>query len=233
MLGLVVLIESPIVLFIYFLIGLSLYAISRLRIDLALKNLRPFIWLFVLTIGLHVLFTRGSGMIRIPLVGLQISQEGLIRGFYYILRIATFVILAALLTLTTSPIALTDGIERFLRPFRRIGVPAHEIAMMISISLRFVPILLEDADRIQKAQISRGSRFDGNVIQRVKHVFPIIIPLFLSTFRRADDLAVAMDSRCYRGGEGRTSLYELKFSWPDAVALSTVIILGIPILLLR
>jgi energy-coupling factor transport system permease protein len=105
--------------------------------------------------------------------------------------------------------------------------------MMLSISLRFVPILLEEADRIQKAQISRGSRFDGNLIQRVKHVFPIIIPLFLSTFRRADDLATAMDARCYRGGHGRTSLYELKFSRKDGVALAAIFFISLPIVLLH
>ncbi len=232
---LVLFIKHPGYLLIFFCCVLLLYRLSRLRIILALKNLRPFVWLFLITVLLHLFFTKGTAFVEVPLLHIQIAvaQDGLVRGLYYILRIATFVVIAALLTLTTSPMALTDAIESFLRPFRCIGVPAHEIAMMLSISLRFIPILIDEADRIQKAQMSRGSRFDGKLIQRIKNIFPIIIPLFLSTFRRANDLALAMDARCYRGGEGRSSLYELKYRWPDGVAVLIVLLIGIPIILIR
>jgi len=122
----------------------------------------------------------------------------------------------SLLPLTSSPIALTDGIERLLSPFRRIGVPAHELAMMMTIALRFIPTLLEETDKIMKAQMARGADFDtGNIIQRARGMVPLLVPLFISAFRRADELAMAMEARCYRGGEGRTRLKQLEMASRD------------------
>ena len=131
------------------------------------------------------------------------------------------VLTTSLLTLTSSPIALTDGIERLLNPFRRIGVPAHELAMMMTIALRFIPTLLEETDKIMKAQMARGADFDtGNIIQRARGMVPLLVPLFISAFRRADELAMAMEARCYRGGEGRTRLKQLEMARRDYLALA-------------
>ena len=134
-------------------------------------------------------------------------------------RLVLLIIGSSLLTLTTSPIELTDGIEALLKPFSKIGVPAHEIAMMMSISLRFIPILLEETDKIMKAQMARGADFEsGGIIKRAKALIPILVPLFISAFRRADELAMAMEARCYRGGENRTRMKQLMFEKGDYMA---------------
>ena len=135
------------------------------------------------------------------------------------MRLMLLITFTSLLTLTTSPISLTDGIEHLLRPFKRIGVPAHELAMMMTIALRFIPTLLEEAQKIMKAQQSRGANFEsGSLIQRAKAMMPLLVPLFISAFRRADDLAMAMEARCYQGGEGRTRMKILKIATVDVVA---------------
>ena len=210
-----------------------LFLLSRLSLGLALRNLRAFWGLFLLTFLLHGLFTPGKILWKLPLVSVFITEKGLYQGVVYTIRIGLFIVLANLLTLTTSPMSLTDAIERFLSPFRRIGVPAHEIAMMLSISLRFIPILIDEAERIRKAQVSRGSHFQGNVFKKVRSVIPLIIPLFLSAFRRANDLALAMDARCYQGGERRTHYTILRFRWTDGVALITVFLIGLPLVIMR
>lgn len=134
------------------------------------------------------------------------------------------------MTYTTSPIVLTDGIEHLLNPFKRFGVPAHELAMMMTIALRFIPTLLEETERIMKAQTARGANFtSGNILQRGKNMIPLLVPLFVSAFRRADDLAIAMEARCYRGGTGRTRLHELEYTAKDGAALGVII--GIMIIL--
>ena len=141
------------------------------------------------------------------------------------IRLVLLIVGSSLLTLTTSPIELTDGIESLLSPFRKIGVPAHEIAMMMSIALRFIPILLEETDKIMKAQMARGADFEsGNIIQRAKAMIPIMVPLFISAFRRAEELAMAMEARCYRGGVGRTRLNSLIYKKRDYIAFSSMII---------
>ena len=211
---------------------LFLYKIARLDISLAIRNLRAFWILFLLTFIIHLLFTPGKLLWKIPGLSLYITSQGLYSGFFYSLRIGILISIANLLTLTTSPMALTDAIERFLSPFRRLGVPAHEIGMMLSISLRFIPILIDEADRIQKAQISRGARFEGNLIQRIRGVIPLIIPLFLSAFRRAHDLAMAMDARCYQGSANRTSYYILRFRWIDGAAFVITLLVCFPIVFL-
>ena len=147
---------------------------------------------------------------------MRLTQEGIRQGLFMGWRLLLLVLTTSLLTLTSSPIALTDGIERLLNPFRRIGVPAHELAMMMTIALRFIPTLLEETDKIMKAQMARGADFDtGNIIQRARGMVPLLVPLFISAFRRADELAMAMEARCYRGGEGRTRLKQLEMARRD------------------
>ena len=209
-----------------------LFIVSKLGLALVLRNCRAFWGLFLLTFLIHGLFTPGKILFKMPMVPVFITQEGVYLGIVYMIRIGILIVLANLLTLTTSPMSLTDAIERFLAPFRRIGVPAHEIAMMLSISLRFIPILIDEAERIRKAQVSRGSQFDGNIFNKLRSIVPLIIPLFLSTFRRAHDLALAMDARCYQGGERRTNYYILRFRRIDGIALLTVFLFSIPIVIL-
>ena len=144
------------------------------------------------------------------------------------IRLILLITGTSILTLTTSPIALTDGIERLLSPFRKIGVPAHELAMMMTIALRFIPTLLEETDKIMKAQMARGADFEsGNLINRAKNMVPLLVPLFISAFRRADDLAMAMEARCYRGGENRTRLKELKMTSLDIATYAVFVLFAI------
>ena len=150
---------------------------------------------------------------------ITVTEEGLKQAVYISLRLILLVTGASIMTLTTSPIALTDGLERMLSPLKAFRFPAHELAMMMTIALRFIPTLMEEADKIRKAQMARGADFEsGNLIARTKAMIPILIPLFVSAFRRADELAMAMESRCYHGGEGRTKLHQLKLGRGDLVA---------------
>jgi energy-coupling factor transport system permease protein len=151
---------------------------------------------------------------------LSITREGLYQAGFMGLRLVFLITGASLLTLTTSPIALTDGIEKLLNPFKKIGMPAHELAMMMTIALRFIPTLLEETDKIMKAQMARGADFEtGNLINRAKAMVPLLVPLFISAFRRADELALAMEARCYRGGEQRTRMKQLKLEFRDYSAI--------------
>ncbi len=216
--------------FIGFLIALLvlLFIIktSKIPVSLVARNLRPFIWLFLLTIFLHLfLTTKEAGIIHIPIFNIGIPRQGLILGATYSLRLAVLIILAALLTLTTSPMELTDALERFLKPLQKLGISTHEFTMMMTLSLRFIPTLISEADKLQKAQVSRGATFEGNIIQRIKSVIPLILPLFISVFRRADELALAMDSRCYTGGKNRTSFKKLVFHHNDYFILGGTFVL--------
>lgn len=195
---------------------------SRLPWGLVLRNLRPFSWLIGLTIVLHLLFTPGRALPGFPVAGITITHEGLREGLFFGTRLALLIVSAALLTLTTSPIELTDALERLLGPFRRLGLPAHELAMMMVIALRFIPMLMEEADRLRKAQLARGASFSGGPIRRVRSLIPLLVPLFISAFRKADQLAVAMESRCYRGGEGRSTFRPLVFRARDGWAVGIV-----------
>ena len=162
------------------------------------------------------------------------TYEGIFTAVFMALRIIFLVIGTSFLTYTTSPITLTDGIERLLSPFQRIGVPAHELAMMMSIALRFIPTLIEETDKIMKAQKARGADFEtGSLIKRGKNLVPILVPLFISAFRRAEDLATAMEARCYNGGENRTRLKELKYTRLDAYAWGFMLLLFALILIIR
>jgi energy-coupling factor transport system permease protein len=172
------------------------------------------------------LFTKGE--VLFSLGPISITKEGISQSVFMALRLILLIVGTSLLTLTTSPIALTDGIESLLSPFRKIGLPSHELAMMMTIALRFIPTLLEETDKIMKAQMARGADFEsGNILNRAKSLVPLLVPLFINAFRRADELATAMEARCYRGGEGRTRLNELKFDRKDTtVLLSMVLFFG-------
>ena len=192
-------------------------AFSRLPFILVLKSIKPLWIIILLTLWIHV-FT-GQGEVLWSWKYLIVTKEGLAMGIKMSLRLILLLMISSILTFTTSPIVLTDGIEAILKPFKKIGVPAHELAMMMTIALRFIPALLEETDRIMKAQSARGADFaSGNIVRRAKNMLPILVPLFISAFRRADELAVAMEARCYRGGEGRTRMHELVYQQRDMMA---------------
>jgi energy-coupling factor transport system permease protein len=186
------------------------------------------VWLLLLfTVILHVLVTKG-GAVYFRWGWLTVEEEGVRQAVYMSMRLGLLVMISSLLTLTTSPIDLTEGLERLLSPAKKLGVPVHEIALMLSIALRFIPTLLEETDKIIKAQMARGADFEsGNLIRRVKNLIPIAIPLFISAFRRAEELALAMEARGYRGGEGRTRLRQLTLTWRDGVIFGLSVILTI------
>ncbi len=197
-------------------------AVSGVPFRMVVRAVKP-LWLILLfTMMIHVLSTPGNVVWEWG--WFSVTEEGLRNGTLMTLRLVYLIGFSSLLTYTTSPITLTDGIESLLSPFRKIGVPAHELAMMMTIALRFIPTLLEETDRIMKAQASRGADFSsGNIWQRAKAMVPLLVPLFISAFRRADDLATAMEARCYRGGEGRTKMHVLAYSGRDAAAFSAVL----------
>lgn len=202
--------------------ALAVILFSRLPLMMVLKSLKPIMIIVVLTLGIHM-FTAPGETVLFTWKFLSVTQEGLELGVKMSLRLMLLLLFSSVLTFTTSPIVLTDGIENLLRPFKKIGVPAHELAMMMTIALRFIPTLLEETDRIMKAQTARGADFSsGNLLQRAKNMLPLLVPLFISAFRRADELAVAMESRCYRGGEGRTRMHELMYKGIDYAAFGTI-----------
>ena len=198
--------------------------ISQIHPKFVFKGLRPILFIIMFTLVIHLFMTEGEVLYQLSF--LKITQEGLVKGLFISCRLFILILATSLLTLATSPISLTDGIERLLSFFKFIGMPAHEIAMMMTIALRFIPTLLEETEKIMKAQISRGADFDtGNIVNRTKNLIPILIPLFVNAFRRADELAIAMEAKCYRGGEGRTHYRELKIRKTDILtfALTTII----------
>lgn len=197
--------------------------LSKLPFKFILRGIKPLLIIIFLTLSLHFFMTDGRVIFRIWF--LKVTYEGLIRGLMMGSRLILLITGTSILTLTTSPILLTDGIESILRPFRKLGLPAHELAMMMTIALRFIPTLLEETEKIMKAQMARGADFEsGNILQRARSLIPILIPLFVNAFRRADDLAVAMEARGYRGGEGRTKYRILKFTKNDHLAIIFVLI---------
>lgn len=204
--------------------------LSKVSLVTVIKGIKPVLFLIVFTALINLFMTNGKiaqiGGVQLRAGLLKITEEGLYSAALMSLRLVFLVIGTSLLTLTTSPIHLTDGIEKLLSPFAKIGVPASELAMMMTIALRFIPTLLEETDKIMKAQMARGADFEsGNIINRAKSLIPVLVPLFISSFRRADELAVAMECRCYRGGKGRTRLNELKMGIRDLVAAVTVAVL--------
>lgn len=198
-------------------------SLSGVPFRLIVKAVKPLWVILVFTLVIHLLTTPGTEIFRLGPV--KITEEGVRNGVFMTLRLVFLIAFSSLLTYTTSPIVLTDGIEALLMPFRRFGVPAHELAMMMTIALRFIPTLLEETDRIMKAQSSRGADFTaGNIWQQAKSMVPLLVPLFISAFRRADDLATAMEARCYRGGEGRTKMHRLVYTGNDRIAFAAVLV---------
>ncbi|MPN44255.1 Energy-coupling factor transporter transmembrane protein EcfT [bioreactor metagenome] len=197
-----------------------------------LRSIKPLWIIVVFTLGIHMLTTPGTELYAFGII--SITKEGLRQGLMMSARFVYLIIISSLLTFTTSPIALTDGIEMLLRPFKKIGVPAHELAMMMTIALRFITTLLEETERIIKAQTARGADFQsGNILKRAKNMVPILVPLFISAFRRADELATAMEARCYRGGENRTRMKQLTIAGRDYLAGGVLLVLLLVLIALR
>lgn len=206
-----------------------LIGISRVPVRFIFKGLKAVVFIILLTFVLNLFMFDGTVLWHWKF--LTITYEGLYRSCFMALRLILLIIGTSMLTLTTKPMELTDGLEKLLKPFNRFGLPSHEIALMMSIALRFIPTLLEETDKIMKAQQARGADFEsGNLIQRVKNMIPILIPLFVGSFRIAQDLALAMEARCYHGGVGRTCMKEIVFSRRDGVTgVLLAVFLGIVI----
>ena len=207
-------------------------AISKISPKTILRGMRPILFIIVLTAVHNIFYTPGDPIWQWKF--LKITVEGLWAAFFMVLRISFLITCTFLLTYTTSPIMLTDGLEKLLGPLKRLCVPVHELSMMMSIALRFIPTLIEETDKIMSAQKARGADFDtGNLFQKAKALVPLLVPLFISAFRRADELATAMECRCYHGGEGRTRLRQLRFLGTDIAALLCGVLLVILVLVFR
>ncbi len=215
------------ILFSAFVVG-----ISGIPVRLVLKSIKPLWLILLITFFIHLLTTPGNVVMAAG--PFSITDAGLRQGILMSVRLVLLIMISSLLTFTTSPIVLTDGIERLLNPFKRIGVPAHELAMMMTIALRFIPTLIEETDRIMKAQIARGAEFSsGSLLKRAKNMIPLLVPLFISAFRRADELATAMEARCYRGGDNRTRMKELRLAFRDGLAMAVILAIVVIVVGLR
>ena len=188
--------------------------LSHVPFRFMVRGMRAILFLLVLTFGFNLFLTPGEAVFQVW--KLTVTREGITMAVKMAVRLSLLIIGSSVMTLTTTPNNLTDGLERLLKPLQKLRVPVHEIAMMMSIALRFIPILLEETDKIMKAQTARGASFDeGNLLQRAKNMVPLLVPLFISAFRRANDLAMAMEARCYRGGDGRTKMKPLHYEKRD------------------
>ena len=209
-------------------VTLGLILMSGLSVIMILKSVRPIMWIILFTFIIHLFSTPGEEIAKI--LAFTMTWEGLDRGFLISLRLILLITASSLLMYTTSPLALTDALEDILKPLKKVGFPAHGLAMMMTIALRFIPTLIEETDKIMKAQQCRGTDFSsGSIIRRAKMLVPILVPLFISAFRRADDLAIAMEARCYRGGTGRTRMKRLKVGKLDyyCIACFAVLLSGL------
>ena len=199
--------------------------ISHIPVKALLRGMKPLLVILIFTGVLNLFFTDGETELFSKL-GITITLEGVIRAVYMVFRILMLISATFLLTYTTSPISLTDGLESLLGPLKKIRVPVHELSMMMSIALRFIPTLIEETDKIMSAQKARGADFEtGGLMKRVRALVPILVPLFISAFRRADELATAMECRCYQGGEGRTKMKLLRYRRGDIFAWMTAVLL--------
>ena len=208
--------------FSYLLIALVLFTgikVSGVAPKALVRGLKPILFIICFTAVLNLFYTPGETLASFWIF--KITKEGIFTAFFMVLRITMLIMGTFLLTYTTSPIALTDGLETLLGPLKRLKVPVHELSMIMSIALRFIPTLIEETDKIMSAQKARGADFEsGNLLQRARALVPILVPLFISAFRRADELAVAMECRCYHGGEGRTKLHVLHYQLRDYLVLA-------------
>ena len=229
---LVFLVQSMAAFAVPFLFVALALLLSGVPLSYVWSSLKPMRWLIAFMFLINLFFTQGERVLFSWWI-VRVTTEGVRQAVFISLRLILLVAGTSLLTLTTSPIALTDGLERLLKPLARIRFPAHELAMMMTIALRFIPTLLEETDRIRKAQMARGADFEsGGLIARARAMVPILVPLFVSAFRRADELAMAMESRCYHGGEGRTRMRELRLARRDLYAAGTValFVAAVPVL---
>ncbi len=196
--------------------------LSKVPVKFMLKGLKAIFVLMLITALFNLFLTPGEVLASVWI--LEITREGLENAVFMTVRLIYLILGTSVMTLTTTPNQLTDGLEKALRPFNKIGVPVHAIAMMMSIALRFIPILIEETDKIMKAQMARGADFEsGNFLKRIKNMIPLLVPLFVSAFRRADDLAMAMEARCYHGGAGRTKMKPLVYARRDYITYAVVI----------
>ena len=227
--------NNPASFLLLILITSFLIAISRISFKVVLKGIKPIVFILIFTSLINVFMTNGEGAPLVEFWIIKIYKEGIIRAVFMSLRVIILIIGTSMfLTYTTSPISLTDGIESLLKPLKKIGVPVHIFAMMMTIALRFIPTLVEETEKIMNAQKSRGADFsNGGLIKRAKALIPILIPLFVSSFKRAEELATAMECRCYRGDINRTKFIELKYKARDFVWLISMLALFAATILLR
>lgn len=211
---------------------LSVIKLSNIPFSFIMKGLKPLKFIIIFTFIINMFFLPGEEIWSFGF--LSITKEGLNQAIFMAIRLVLLIVGTSMLTLTTSPTELTDGIEGLLNPLRKIGFPVHELAMMMTIALRFIPTLLEETDKIMKAQMSRGADFESkNLVNRVKNLVPLLIPLFINAFRRADELSMAMEARCYRGGINRTKMKQSIITKNDYISLSILVIYFIVILVFR
>lgn len=210
----------------YILAGLFLAWVihmSKVPFRFMVKGMKAIVFLLCLTVVFNLFLTPGTPVVSIWKI--SITEEGIAIAVMMAVRLCFLIIGASIMTLTTTPNNLTDGLEKLLNPLKKVRVPVHEVSMMMSIALRFIPILMEETDKIMKAQIARGADFEsGNLIQRAKNMVPLLVPLFIAAFRRANDLAMAMEARCYRGGDGRTKMKPLIYKKRDRIAYLVLIV---------
>lgn len=212
----------------FFMVGLA-----RIPFRFLYNGLKPVLWLVLITLILQLFFTK-QGSVWLHIGPVKVYEEGVRQGIFISLRFFFLILMTSLLTLTTTPIEITDGIETLFNPLKKVRFPVHELALMMSISLRFIPTLMQETDKIMKAQIARGVEFGGGPLKdRVKAVIPLLIPLFVSSFKRAEELAVAMEARGYRGGEGRTKYRQLSWKPADTLQILLLAVLTVLLFLLR
>lgn len=229
------LVNNPVGFLLMLLLTVFLISISRISFKVILRGIKPIIFILILTSLINLFMTDGEGAPLLEFWIFKIYEEGIVRAVFMSFRVIILIIGTSMfLTYTTSPIALTDGIESLLKPLKKIGIPVHVFAMMMTIALRFIPTLVEETEKIMNAQKSRGADFSsGGLIKRAKALIPILVPLFVSSFKRAEELAVAMECRCYRGDKNRTKYVELRYKPRDFVWVLFAVALFASIILLR
>lgn len=211
----------------------AMIRLSKVPFKFMVRGLKTIIMILMITVVFNLFLTPGERVL-VQVWKLKITDTGLRTAIFMAIRLIYLIVGSSVMTLTTTPNDLTDGLERLLGPLKKLHVPVHEVAMMMSIALRFIPILLEETDKIMKAQIARGADFEsGNIIQKAKNMVPLLVPLFISAFRRANDLAMAMEARCYHGGEGRTKMKPLAYARRDYAAYGVVAAFLAAIILVR
>ncbi|HFI0683120.1 TPA: energy-coupling factor transporter transmembrane protein EcfT [Streptococcus suis] len=207
--------------------------LTGIKLKVFINGVKPMIWLILFTVIFQMLFTRG-GQVYFQWGPIIVTSVGLLNSLYIFLRLVLIIMMSTVLTLTTAPLELTDGIEHLMRPLARFGFPAHEMALMLSIALRYVPTLIDEAQKIMNAQRSRGVEFDeGSFVDRMKAIVPILVPLFVSAFNRAEEMATAMEARGYRGGEGRTKFRQLQYQKADAWVVLVFILITLALIGIR